>query len=156
MHVKSMFHVAVNCTDFARSRVFYEALGFRVVWEVPEIGTPEIARACGIAPRNGTSGYEIRGALMALEGESTLIDLLEWREPHEPAPPYPNICHLGIARIALQTTDLDADMKALEALGAELVGPPATVAALGTQGTRFVCFKDPDGTILELVEVLGG
>ena len=93
---------------------------------------------------------------MALEGKSTVIDLLEWQQPHDAAPPYADIFHLGIARIALQTTDLDADVEALKALGAEFVGPPATVAALGSQGTRFVCFKDPDGTILELVEVIGG
>jgi len=156
MNVKAMFHVAVNCTDFERSRSFYEALGFRVVWDVPEEGTPEIARACGITPQDGHTGYKIRGALMALEGKSTVIDLLEWQQPHDAAPPYADIFHLGIARIALQTTDLDADVEALKALGAEFVGPPATVAALGSQGTRFVCFKDPDGTILELVEVIGG
>jgi catechol 2,3-dioxygenase-like lactoylglutathione lyase family enzyme len=148
MHIKSFFHCAVNCTDFDRSRAFYEALGFRCVWEVPEAGTPEIAAACGLP------AYKIRGALMALDGESTLIDLLEWREPRDHTPPYPDIARLGIARIALQTTDLDADVLALKALGAEFIGPPATVAALGTAGTRFVCFKDPDGTILELVEVL--
>ncbi len=150
MNLKAIFHVAVNCTDFARSRTFYEALGFQAVWEVPENGTDEIAAACGFTE------YKIKGALMALPGESTLIDLLEWQAPHDHTPPYPDIARLGIARIALHTTDLDADMAELKKLDAEFIGPPATVAGLGTAGTRFVCFKDPDGTILELVEVLEG
>lgn len=150
MNLKAVFHFAVNCTNFERSRAFYEALGFRVVWEVPKEGTDEIAAACGF------SRYKIRGALMALEGEPTLIDLLEWEEPRESGAPYPNIAHLGIARIAFHTTDLDADVEALKDLGVEFIGPPATVAGLGSAGTRFVCFKDPDGAILELVEVLDG
>ena len=122
MNLKAVFHFAVNCTDFDRSRAFYEALGFRVVWEVPEKGTDEIAAACGF------SAYEIRGALMALEGGSTLIDLLEWKEPRDHAPPYPNIAHLGIARIAFHTTDLDADVEAGKELGGEFGWPSATVA----------------------------
>ena len=150
MNLKAVYHFAVNCTDFDRSRAFYEALGFKVVWEVPEEGTDEIAAACGF------SSYKIRGALMALEGESTLIDLLEWENPRDHSPPYPDIAHLGIARIAFHTTDLEADVATLKEMGAEFVGPPATVKALGSAGTRFVCFKDPDGTILELVEVLEG
>ncbi|MDG2305772.1 MAG: VOC family protein [Candidatus Binatia bacterium] len=150
MNIKAVFHLAVNCTDFTRSRAFYEALGFQVVWEVPEEGTDEIAAACGLTE------YKIRGALMALPGESTLIDLLEWQAPRDHTPPYPDIARLGIARIALHSTDLEADMAELKKMDVEFIGPPATVAALGAAGTRFVCFKDPDGTILELVEVLEG
>lgn len=150
MNIRSVFHFAINCTNFERSRAFYEALGFKVMWEVPEEGTDEIAAACGF------SEYKIRGALMQLEGEPTLIDLLQWEAPREEAPPYPNIAHLGIARIAFHTTDLEADMATLKELDVEFVGPPATVAALGSGGTKFVCFKDPDGTILELVETLEG
>lgn len=150
MNVTGVFHVNVNCSDFDRSRAFYEALGFRVVWEIPEHGTPEIARAVGMPP------YTLRGALMALPGESTMLDLIEWRQPRDDAPPYPHLYHLGVARIALRTTDLDADLATLRRIGAEVVAEPATVAGLGSAGTRFVCFKDPDGIVLELVEVVGG
>ena len=148
MNITDVFHFNVNCSDFDRSRAFYEALGFRVVWEIPERGTPEIARAVGMPP------YTLRGAILALAGASTMIDLIEWRDPHDAAPPYPHLYHLGIARIAFRTTDLEADLAALRSLGAEIVAEPATVAGLGGGGTRFVCFKDPDGTVLELVQVL--
>lgn len=40
----------------------------------------------------------------------------------------------------------------LAAFGVTLVGPPATVMIDERHGTRFVCFRDPDGTFLELVE----
>ena len=82
------------------------------------------------------------------------IDLIEWKHPRDDTPPYPHLYHLGVARIALRTTDLASDLAALRSIGAELIAEPATVAGLGSAGTRFVCFKDPDGTTLELVEVL--
>lgn len=148
MHVTGILHVNVNCSDYERSRAFYEALGFRVLWEVPERGTPDVAAAVGMAP------YRVRGALMALgdAGHPTLIDLLEWKEPRDAAAPYPHLYHLGIARIALTTSDLDADVAELKARGVELLSEPARLAGPGAGTTRFVCFKDPDGTVLELVE----
>jgi catechol 2,3-dioxygenase-like lactoylglutathione lyase family enzyme len=150
LHVTGVFHVNVNCSDYERSRAFYERLGFRVVFEVPETNTPEVAAAVGMPP------YRVRGALLALRGATgpaTLIDLLEWRHPRDPSPPYPHLYHLGLARIALTTSDLDADVAELEAAGVPLLSPPARLEAPGGGTTRFVCFRDPDGTMLELVEL---
>ena len=146
MNITSIFHVCVNCSDFDLSKAFYERLGFRVLTTVPERNTPEVAAAVGMPP------YHVRGALMALPGETTLIDLLEWKEPRDPEAPYPHLYHLGLARVALGTSDLDADMKTLADEGVEFLSDPATVELEGGMKSRFVCFKDPDGTILELVE----
>jgi len=148
MNVSGMIHVNINCSDFERSRRFYEALGFRVVWQVPPTNTKEVAAAVGMPP------YRVNGALMALEGAAhpLVIDLLEWQTPRDAAPPYPHLYHLGLARLALATTDMDADLATLESMGVEFIGPPARVIANGVAGGRFVCFKDPDGTVLELVE----
>jgi catechol 2,3-dioxygenase-like lactoylglutathione lyase family enzyme len=148
MNVSGMVHVNINCSNFERSKRFYEALGFRVVWQVPATNTKEVAAAVGMPP------YRVNGALMALQGSEhpLVIDLLEWQSPHDATPPYPHLYHLGLARLALATTDMDADLEALAAMGAELIGPPARVVVDGVAGGRFVCFKDPDGTVLELVE----
>jgi catechol 2,3-dioxygenase-like lactoylglutathione lyase family enzyme len=81
-----------------------------------------------------------------------LIDLLEWKEPHDDSPPYPHLYHYGLARIALTTSDLDADMAELRAAGVERMSEPASLPGAGGRETRFVCFRDPDGTVLELVE----
>ncbi len=150
-HVSGMVHVNINVSDFDRSRVFYETLGFRVVWMVPPTNTPDVAAAVGMPP------YLVKGGLMALEGAEhpLVIDLLEWQTPNDTAPPYPHLYHLGLARLALATSNMDADLATLAGMGVELVGPPARVVlANGQSGGRFVCFKDPDGTVLELVESL--
>lgn len=148
MAVTGMLHFNVNCSDYERSRAFYAVLGFEEVWRVPERNTPEVAAAVGMPP------YRVRGGLLALRGAVTpvTIDLLQWLEPHDASPPYPHLYHYGIARVALACSDLDADMQKLGAAGAEFLSEPARMSAgPGTQ-LRFVCFKDPDGTVLELVE----
>ena len=150
LHVTGLVHVNINVSDFERSRAFYEALGFRLFWMVPPTNSVEVAAAVGMPP------YQVKGGLMRLEGTPFVIDLLEWQSPADSAPPYPHLYHRGIARIALATSDMDADLATLADMGVELVGPPARVVVDGVPtGGRFVCFKDPDGTVLELVEMAG-
>jgi catechol 2,3-dioxygenase-like lactoylglutathione lyase family enzyme len=148
MHIQGLVHMNINCSDFERSREFYEKLGFEVYLEVPERNTPEVAAAVGFEK------YEIRGALMRLCGGHSpfVIDLLEWREPNDTSPPYSELNHIGIARIAMASSDLDADLAELRDRGIEIIGEPATVVWDDRPSSRFVCFKDPDGTVLELVQ----
>ena len=148
MAITGLVHVNVNCSDYDRSLAFYELLGFREAWRVPERNTPEVAAAVGMPP------YRVKGALIALEGAATpfVIDLLEWKEPRDERAPYPHLYHYGIARIALATNDLDGDMKKLASAGAVFISEPASMPPSSGSRARFVCFKDPDGTVLELVE----
>lgn len=148
MNINGLVHVNINCSDFDRSLRFYELLGFQKVIDVPPKNTPEVAAAVGMPP------YTVKGALLILQNSKTplMIDLLEWQEPTDNRPPYPNLYHLGIARIALSTSDLDSDIAFLKSEGVEFLSDPATVKIENQPETRFICFKDPDGTILELVE----
>jgi len=150
MAITGLVHVNVNCSDYERSRAFYERLGFREIWRVPETNTPEVAAAVGMPP------YRVKGALLALEGARPplVIDLLEWKEPRDESRPYPHLYHLGIARIALASSDLDGDMARLAASGVQFLSKPASMPPGSGSSARFVCFKDPDGTVLELVENL--
>jgi catechol 2,3-dioxygenase-like lactoylglutathione lyase family enzyme len=61
--------------------------------------------------------------------------------------------HLGIARIALLTSDLAADVQVLKSQGVEFISEPVLLETPQAPATRFVCFKDPDGTVLEFVEM---
>ncbi len=148
MHISGMVHVNINCRDYERSLAFYQMLGFTEVWTVPETNTAEVAAAVGMPP------YRVRGAILAISGANPamVIDLLEWVSPRDDSDPYPNLYRPGLARLAMRTTDMAADYAALQAAGVEIVSPPATVMMNDTQGTRFFCFRDPDGTYLELVE----
>mgnify|MGYP003950726685 CR=1 FL=1 len=148
MSILGLVHVNVNCSDFDRSLKFYELLGFRKYLDVPSTNTEEVAAAVGMAP------YQVKGALLTLENAKTpfVIDLLEWQDPNDDEPPYNHLYHLGINRIALATDDLEQDMARLKSEGVEFLSEPASVIIEDGPETRFVCFKDPDGTVIELVQ----
>ena len=148
MNITGMVHVNINCRDYDRSKIFYEMLGFEEYWQVPETNTPEVARAVGMTE------YRVKGALMRLKGSvpALVIDLLEWQQPRDDSDPYPNLHRSGLARLALSTSDLLADYEFLVAQGVEVLSPPATVMIDDKHGSRFFCFKDPDGSFLELVD----
>ena len=148
MNIVGMVHVNINCSDYEHSKQFYSMLGFEEIWPVPETNTKEVAAAVGMP------SYKVKGALLGLKGAATplVIDLLEWQEPTDSSSPYPHLYHTGLARLALSTTDLQSDYEFLKQAGVEILSEPATVSTGEGHGSRFFCFKDPDGTYLELVE----
>ena len=49
--------------------------------------------------------------------------------------------------------ETDGDVAKLAAAGAVFLSKPAQMPEGSGSSARFVCFKDPDGTVLELVEL---
>ena len=58
MNIDGMVHVNINCTNYARSKAFYEMLGFEEVWRVPATNSAEVNAAVGM------SNYRVTGAIM--------------------------------------------------------------------------------------------
>jgi catechol 2,3-dioxygenase-like lactoylglutathione lyase family enzyme len=135
----------VNCSDFEASQSFYNRLGFKTKVEVEEEGTPELATALGLP------SYHVRASTMALPYGSSL-NLTRWEDPFDANVPYEHLNHIGIARIAILTLNLDADILSLGSQGVEFYSDP--IRPEGDFGfLRFVCFEDPDGTVIELVQL---
>lgn len=148
MTIKAIFHVNVNCSDYERSKQFYENLGFQSVLDVPTGGDAKLAQGLGMPDCEG------RASIMMLDPSQprqARLDLIEWTEPRDERPPYEHLARLGINRIALWTIDLQAEYERLLADGVEFLSEPTTMGGK----TAFVCLKDPDGTIIELIEFLG-
>jgi catechol 2,3-dioxygenase-like lactoylglutathione lyase family enzyme len=142
--ISSRIHFNINVSNFERSRKFYEMLGFIDSISYPATNTLEVAQAMGI---NHT--YLLRAELLFQKRfAGGFIDLIEWTNPRNLEPPYPALYHLGIVSAAVLSTNFDADVAYLQAQGAQFVSVPAR----WTDGSRFVMFKDPDGTFLELGE----
>ena len=147
MNITGLLHININCSDFERSRAFYEMLGFKLLMPVQPEGSGDVAEAVGM------TSYKVHGALMK-HREGFVIDLLQWQEPGDDQPPYSKLNHLGLGRIAFVSTDIEADIETLRENGVEfLSAKPAAVAGPRGSTTRFICFRDPDGTILELVDM---
>ena len=58
MNITAILHININCSDFDRSRTFYEMLGFKLLMQVLPEGTGDVAAAVGMA------SYTVKGALM--------------------------------------------------------------------------------------------
>ena len=148
MAIKDVFHVNVNCTNLERSRAFYEQVGFKAVVELGVGGTHDMVRGLGLP-----EGSQAKAVLMMLEPDKprgTRIDLIEWITPPTQGSPAPDLTYAGAVRIALWTIGIDEEYERLKEAGVEFLSEP-----VGMPGARFCCFKDPDGTILELIDFSG-
>lgn len=147
MNIHSLFHVNLNCRNFDTSLAFYKALGFTVEIPFPEAGHPAVSEGLGVGP------HLVKGALLRLgdEPHATRLDLLEWLSPRNEAPSPLTLSDPGIVRIALASSDFEADVKRLEALGVAFISKPIYRPTPNGPQPMFVCFRDPDGNVLELV-----
>jgi glyoxylase I family protein len=150
--IKSVFHINVNVTNFEKSLAFYKMVGFKVVLDIGE--GPNKGNDVGLNIPNSTA----RAALLALSDDprATRIDLIEWKTPATAGAPYPHLYHAGAARIALFAKNIDEEYARLKAEGVVMVSEPVTIRFGNKAGAKFFCFKDPDGTFLELIEPFNG
>ena len=145
--IRELIHVNINVIDIYRSLPFYEALGFQVMHVFGE--------------RNGLEswspmemrGRRCRGVVMSLGDHpraATKIELLEWVEPKTEPASSRTVTQAGVGRIALRTRDLVSFTERLRSAGVEFESAPIEIDVVGA--SRFVLFRDPDGTLLELIE----
>ena len=105
-----------------------------------------------LIPDSGNlSSDQGKAAIMMLnpgDPRQTRLDLIEWVSPNDRRPPYEHLARVGINRIALWTVGLDDEYERLKADGVDFLSEPLFMGG----HTKFVCFRDPDGTIIELIE----
>ena len=127
MRISRIHHVAIICSDYARSKNFYiEVLGFRVLREThrKERGSHKL-------------DLELPGGAQ--------IELFSFPDPPE-RPSYPEAC--GLRHLAFEVEDIADCIEKLERQGVKV--EPVRMDEL--TGKRFTFFSDPDGLPLELYE----
>ncbi|NOT56865.1 MAG: VOC family protein [Deltaproteobacteria bacterium] len=152
--VKGIYHINVNVTNFERSLAFYQLLEFKIVRDLGEVGSKYLERGLRIAHPVG------RAALLQVgdDRRSTRLDLLEWKSPKTEGRASPDLTRAGMARIALVTEGLRAlceKVKAANIPGVEFFSEPQVIPNGAGGSDSFVCFTDPDGTVIELIEFGG-
>ncbi len=147
--IESIFHVNVNCTNFERSLEFYKMLGFKVIRDLNEVGNETLSRGLRIPDGRG------RAVLMILgdNPRSTRLDLIEWKNPKTEGQSYTHLWHAGICRIALRTRTLREDYESLKGKGIEFWTEPLMFKVKDGREEGFVCCSDPDGVVIELIQV---
>ncbi|SDW90334.1 Catechol 2,3-dioxygenase [Albimonas donghaensis] len=148
-------HININVSDLDRARAFYALLGFTEYRAgIPYLGLedgaeprplpPQCAEALGVPP--GATG---RACILELGGGYPKLDLTEFRGLA--ARPPLETSDLGVARICLGTRDLAAEHARLSAAGVAFVSPPRECP----EGmAKIALARDPDGTLIELIEVV--
>jgi lactoylglutathione lyase len=119
--VSGLAHIGIRVHDVARTRAFYERLGFEWAWG-PAGPEP-------VAAMTHPSGLELNFILNARGADEPNI-LMDVPEKHA-----------GITHIALKIKDVAATKAALATAG---------IAISGTRGTAALFVRDPDGNVIEL------
>jgi len=147
--IESIFHVNVNVTNFERSIAFYKQLGFHVINDLGEVGSDKLSEGLRMPQGRGRAVLMILGDSL----RATRLDLIEWKNPKTEGQAYPNLAHAGICRIALRTRTLQKDYEDLKSKGIEFWTEPKMFGVKDGREEGFVCFSDPDGTVIELIQV---
>lgn len=144
--IERIFHFNINCTNLDKTLPFYELLGFKVILDFREgMASQEMAESFGLETAD-LKGVHLR---LGDDSNATRIDLLEFKDPAPTGQPYPALNYTGIARMCLKTNNIQQDYENLKAKGVEFISEPKRLP--GTEVT-IVCFKDPDGTFIELLQ----
>jgi len=80
-----------------------------------------------------------------------VLDLVQFIDPPPHGQPSPTLNNVGICRIAFAVDDIEKTYEELKAQQIEFVAPLNKLEGPGGAQIGVVCFKDPDGTVLELI-----
>ena len=146
MQIERLIHVNIVCTNLERSIDFYtRILGGRVV-DQSEKERSEFMERMGYT---GETAHRAAFIGFSKQKGFPVIDLLEWTSPGTKRPL--DMRDGGIPRIAIGVDDVDAAHAHLVAEGVDVLGEP-TELGVGRSKIRAFLLRDPDGTLLELVQ----
>jgi catechol 2,3-dioxygenase-like lactoylglutathione lyase family enzyme len=144
--LQRLFHVNICVKDMERSIRFYQELGFNKVNDFT-LDDPTVGEALGLKAK------KLRGVFMRLGNDAAapVLDLVQFIDPPTQGQPYATLNNVGICRIAFTVDDIDKTYEELNAKRVEFVAPLKKIKGPTGAQMGVVCFKDPDGTILELL-----
>jgi glyoxylase I family protein len=127
MNLKKVHHVAIICSDFAKSKKFYvDILGLKVAREVY---------------RQERDSYKLDLEV----GGAYQIELFSFPTPPE-RPSYPEAA--GLRHLAFEVDDIEEAVEELKRKGIHV----ESIRLDEFTGKKFTFFSDPDGLPLELCE----
>lgn len=148
----NLYHTVINCRDLDESIAFYRRLGFDVLDDRRNVEWPAF-----VATLFGLDRAQGRGVLMVLpqDPDGPMLDLIEWVRPRA-AFPDPATSGATVPRIiAFRTRNLPQAISDLTAAGVPFVSAMHEPGkALGVLGS--VCCRDPNGNLIELIELAPG
>ena len=146
MAIQRVGHVGICCSDLERSLRFYrDLLGFRPLSEVHARGeeVDRLLRLDGVDQRT-----------VFVERDGVRLALFAYRSPETCGDGKPRpMNRLGMAALMLRVDDLEATLKEFRKSGVRVLEDTRTDHPDFGSKLVFVC--DPDGTLIELIEIPG-
>ncbi len=140
MRMKGLSQVGMTVKDMRTSLKFYtKALGFPIV-AVKKMPSKVIEEVYGLK-----ADTKVKIALLRT-GWGTMIELFEFTPPKDRLKTEWN--HPGITHIALDVGCIKRAKKLLEKDGVKFITEPIKV-----EGTEVIFLKDPDGHLIELIDL---
>ena len=151
MSFSEIHHVAIAVSDMERSIAFYrDILGFRKTLDMP-LGSPSLDRLLRMRP--GTTGRSV----ILQQGVSTVgeVELVQFSPAPTPPTPAKGAGGLGAFLLSFEVRDeeLDAVYQRLLEKGINCYSEPQMLELPGYGATRAVVFEDPDGQMIELIQL---
>ena len=143
--MRAVRHFGIVVSDMERSLRFYrDLLGLKIVRVMDESGEY-------IDNMLSLQNVRVTTVKMSADSGSTLVELLEFKSHPRQSRGDREVCSVGPSHVAFSVGDLDAVHRRLSQAGVHFNAPPQ----LSPDGYAKVAFcRDPDGTLVELVEVL--
>ena len=142
--IQGIHHTAISTPDFDRALKFYrDLLGFEEVWSSSlSQGSEVVDRIVGL--RDSSARVSM------LKAGNACIELFQYATP-TPQPSLANrpVCDHGITHLCVQVADIEAEYARLSAAGMRFHCPPQ----IAGKGVRATYGRDPDGNVVELLEV---
>lgn len=140
-------HVAIATKDLARlSRFYCDQFGLQVLYRGAwKIGSAGIDAMVGLPDSSAD--------LAVLGAGAFRLEIFQYHTPagREPDAERP-VCDSGITHLCMQVTDIDDEYARLSRAGMRFHCPPAPATA--GQRHRATYGRDPDGNVIELIEIL--
>lgn len=151
--IRQWVHANICVRSLEQSIPFYEMLGF----ETFDDNTFE--RGAGVWQGLGLpDGRRFRAVFLRIPGGAPrpFLDMIEFIDPPTAGEAYPTLHNVGIGRLCFEVDDLVQVETVLKANNVPFVGPISryeTAKGVKSHGIdcEFLCFKDPDGTVLEFI-----
>ena len=142
-------HVALCVRDLDVTVRFYEKLGFKPFFDFTDNGSAT-GDVLGIA------GQTSRMTFMRLcdDDKQSFLDIVQFVDPPTQGSAYPSLNNVGVCRLAFTVENIDETYAMLQDMGVEFVTPLQRLITPLGDPLAMVCFKDPDGIYLELIEGL--
>jgi catechol 2,3-dioxygenase-like lactoylglutathione lyase family enzyme len=148
--IHGIHHVALATGQLDRMVDFYtEALGFervyRSAWQKGSVQIDELVGLPDSAART-----------VMLRSDSVFVEMFEYSSPAgKPGDPDRPVCDHGYTHFCLWVSDIDDEYVRLQSAGMRFHRPPHPAPEPPGRGAvRSVYGRDPDGNVIELLELL--